>query len=55
VIQIDVHLAGKNLINMTRTLPTPVHVRPVYASCGQSPYVSTFHVVINRVEKGHCS
>jgi hypothetical protein len=24
-------------------LPTPVHVRPAYASCGQSPYVATFH------------
>jgi hypothetical protein len=28
---------------MTCTLPTPVHVCPVYASYGQSPYVATFH------------
>jgi hypothetical protein len=34
VIQIDVHPAGENLTNTTRTLPTPVHIRPVYASCG---------------------
>jgi hypothetical protein len=27
---------------MTRTLPTPVHVRPTYASCGLSPYMATF-------------
>jgi hypothetical protein len=27
---------------MTRTLPTPVHIRPAYASCGRSPYVATF-------------
>jgi hypothetical protein len=25
------------------TLSTPVHVRPTYASYGQSPYVATFH------------
>jgi hypothetical protein len=43
VIRIDVHPAGENLINMTRTLPTPVHVRNAYASCGWSPYVTTFH------------
>jgi hypothetical protein len=24
-------------------LPTPVHVHPTYASCGQSPYAATFH------------
>jgi hypothetical protein len=24
-------------------LPTPIHVRPTYASCGWSPYVATFH------------
>jgi hypothetical protein len=28
---------------MTRTLPTPIHVCPTYASCGWSPYVATFH------------
>jgi hypothetical protein len=33
----------KNLTKMSHTLPTPVHVRPVYASCGQSPYMGTFH------------
>jgi hypothetical protein len=33
----------ENPTNMTRTLPTPVHVRPAYASCGWSPYVVTFH------------
>jgi hypothetical protein len=33
----------KNLTKMSHTLPTPVHVRPVYASCGQSLYMATFH------------
>jgi hypothetical protein len=28
---------------MTRTLPTPIHVCPAYASYGQSPYVAIFH------------
>jgi hypothetical protein len=28
---------------MPRTLPTPVHTRPAYGFCGQSPYVTTFH------------
>jgi hypothetical protein len=28
---------------MPRTLLTPVHVCSVYASCGWSPYVATFH------------
>jgi hypothetical protein len=28
---------------MSRTLPTPVHVRPAYASYRQSRYVATFH------------
>jgi hypothetical protein len=28
---------------MPRTLPTLVHARSVYAFCGQSPYVTTFH------------
>jgi hypothetical protein len=31
------------LTNTPRTLLTPVHVRPTYASYGQSPYVTTFH------------
>jgi hypothetical protein len=44
-----------NLIHTTHMIPTPVHVHHSYASCGQSSYVPTFHVVINRVEQGHCS
>jgi hypothetical protein len=43
VIWIDVHPAGENSINMTRTLPTPVHVRPAYPFNGQFPYLVTFH------------
>jgi hypothetical protein len=43
VIRIDVHRAGENSTNTSRMLPTPVHVRPAYASYGQSPYVATFH------------
>jgi hypothetical protein len=43
VIQIDVRPAGENLTNTPRTLPTPVHAHPSYASYGQSPYVTTFH------------
>jgi hypothetical protein len=43
VIRIDVHLAGENRTNTTRMLPMSVHVRPAYASYGQSPYVATFH------------
>jgi hypothetical protein len=42
VIRIDVHPAGENPTNTPRTLPTPVHARPTYAFCGQSPYVTTF-------------
>jgi hypothetical protein len=42
-IWINVHPTGENLTTTTRTLPTPVHVRPAYASCGQSPYMATFH------------
>jgi hypothetical protein len=42
-IRIDVHPTGENPTNMTRTLPTPVHVRLAYASCGGSPYVATLH------------
>jgi hypothetical protein len=42
VIRIDVHPAGENLINMTRTPPTPVHVYHTYASYERSPYVVTF-------------
>jgi hypothetical protein len=43
MIRINVHHAGENLTNTPRTLPTPVHVCPVYTSYGQSPYVITFH------------
>jgi hypothetical protein len=42
-IRIDVHPTGKYPTNTSCTLPTPVHVCPVYTSCGQSPYVITFH------------
>jgi hypothetical protein len=44
-----------NLTNTTRTLPTPVHVCPAYASCGRSPYVATFHAVVDRFERVHCT
>jgi hypothetical protein len=40
-IEINVHHTGENPTNTTRTLPMPVHVRSVYASCGRSPYVAT--------------
>jgi hypothetical protein len=43
VIRIDVHPVGENPTNTSRTLPTPVHARPAYAFCGQSPYVTNFH------------
>jgi hypothetical protein len=43
VIRIDVHPVGENPTNMSHMVPTPVHACPVYASCGQSPYVTTFH------------
>jgi hypothetical protein len=39
----DVHPAGENPTNMTRTLPMSVHVRRAYASYGRSSYVATFH------------
>jgi hypothetical protein len=42
-IRINVHPTRENMINTTHTLPTVVHIRPAYASCGQSPYVATFH------------
>jgi hypothetical protein len=38
-----VHPVGKNPINTTHTLHTPVHVRLAYAFCRWSPYVATFH------------
>jgi hypothetical protein len=43
VIQIDVHHVGENPTNAPRTLPTSVYARPVYAFCGQSSSVATFH------------
>jgi hypothetical protein len=55
MIQIDVHPTGKNLINITRMLPAPVHVRPAYASCGQSPYVTTFHKSSIDLHRSHYS
>jgi hypothetical protein len=45
----------ENLIHTTRTLLAPVHVRHLYTSCGQSMYMTTFRIVINSVEQGHCS
>jgi hypothetical protein len=42
-IRIDVHPVGETPNNMSCMLPTPVHACPVYAFCGQSPYVTTFH------------
>jgi hypothetical protein len=53
VIRIDVHPAEENPTNMTRTLPTLVHVRPVYASCGRSPYVATFHEAPTDLDRSH--
>jgi hypothetical protein len=55
VIQIDVHPARKNPTNTTRMLPTPVHIRPAYASCGQSPYVATFHEAPIDLDRSHWS
>jgi hypothetical protein len=40
---------------MICTLPTPVHVYPVYASYGRSLYVATFHTVVTRFEQIHCT
>jgi hypothetical protein len=36
---------------MTRTLFTSVHVYHSYASCGQSPYVTTFRIVPTRLKR----
>jgi hypothetical protein len=52
---IDVHPAGENLINTTRTLPTLVHVCPAYTSYGQSSYVATFHKSSTALNVSHCS
>jgi hypothetical protein len=40
---------------MTCPLPTPVHVRSAYTSCGRSPYVSTFHEAPIDLDRSHCS
>jgi hypothetical protein len=37
---------------MSRMLPTLVHVRHLYASCEQSPYVATFHESSTALDKG---
>jgi hypothetical protein len=55
VIRIDVHPAGENPTITTRTLPTPVHVRPVYASHGRSLYVATFCEASIDLDRSHCS
>jgi hypothetical protein len=36
---------------MTHTLLVPVHVRHMYASCGQSPYVAIFHVDPTKLDR----
>jgi hypothetical protein len=54
-IRIDVHPAGENSTNMTRMLPTPVHVRLAYASYGRSPYVATFHEAPADLDRSHRS
>jgi hypothetical protein len=50
-IQIDVHPTGENPTNTTRTLLTPVHLRPVYASYAQSPYMATFHEMSTELDR----
>jgi hypothetical protein len=35
--------------------PVPIHVWHMYASCGQSPYMITFHAVINNIGQSHYS
>jgi hypothetical protein len=55
MIWIDVHHVGENSTNMTCMLPTHVHVRPAYASYGQSPYVAIFCEVFNSDRQNHHS
>jgi hypothetical protein len=55
VIRIDIHPTGENLINTTHTLPTPVHVQLMYASCRQSPYVITIHESSTYLDGSHYS
>jgi hypothetical protein len=54
-IRIDVHPAGENPTNTTRTLLTPVHVRPTHVSCGRSLYVATFYEAPIDLDRSHCS
>jgi hypothetical protein len=54
-IWIDIQPAGENPTNMTRTLPTPVHVRLAYASYERSPYVATFREASTDLDRSHCS
>jgi hypothetical protein len=54
-IQINVHTAGENPINTTRTLPIPVDVRPAYAFYGWSPYVATFCKSSIPLDEYYCS
>jgi hypothetical protein len=42
-IRINVHPAEENPTNVPCTLFTPVHILSMYASCGWSPYMVTFH------------
>jgi hypothetical protein len=55
VIRINVHPVGENSTNTTRMLPTPVHIRPAYASCGQSLYMATFHEPSTDLDRSHYS
>jgi hypothetical protein len=55
VILIDVHHVGENRTNTTRMIPTPIHVRPAYASCGQSLYMVTFCETATDLDRSHCS
>jgi hypothetical protein len=54
-IPIDVHPTRENPTKMTRMLPTLVHVCPVYASCGRSPYVATFRETLTDLDRSHYS
>jgi hypothetical protein len=55
VIRINVHSAGENPTYTTRTLPMKLHIRPAYASCGQSLYMATFHESSVDLDGSHCS
>jgi hypothetical protein len=51
----SIYPAGKNSINTTCMLPTPVHVRPTHASYGQSLYVATFRESSTSSDGSYCS